>query len=217
MRKLIALLALLAGTAFADEGVRKVLEVKYVSLGQVENLAKTFGVASTRIGNSVAVSGSSGAVEAVEFALKKVDVPPVDVELTGYMVAASKQSAQGGDLPEVLAPVVQQLRGLLAYKDFRLIDTLRLRANCDGSRAVNDGGTPDGFAYSFSIGALRCAASKDEPIHVEALWLSIGKPGSAGVRLSSNVDINEGQQVVVGKAGFADGALILVVSARRMQ
>ena len=216
MRKLVALL-LVVTPVIADEVVRKVLDVKYVSLGQVENLAKTFGVSSSRIGNSVAVFGGQGAVEAVELALKKIDVPPIDVELTGYLVAASKQGAQGGALPEALAPVVQQLRGLMAYKDFRLIDTLRLRTSCGGGRPQNEGVTPDGFTYALEIGSLQCSASKDEPIHVENLFLSIGKPGSVSVRLSSNLDIKEGQQVVVGKAGFGEGPLILVLSARRMQ
>ncbi len=212
MRKCIALLILAVAPVLADEPVRKVLDVKYVDIGQVEKLALTFGLMSTRVGSSVAVSGTSGAVEAVELALKKLDVPPTDVELTGYMIAASKENTQGAELPAVLAPVVQQLRALLAYKEFRLIDTFRVRTSCGGFNASTRGVTPDALQYQFGVGNVQCSGSKDEPIHLQGLFLMASKPGNL-VKLSTTLHIKEGQQIVVGKAGLPEGPLILVLTA----
>src|SRR5579863_3515891 len=97
MKKILAIgLLALAPIGWAQEFVRKVIPVKYANMYQVTELVKVFGANCVQIGDSIAVNGHSDAVDAIEAALKKIDVPPPvapDVELTAYLIGASSGPA----------------------------------------------------------------------------------------------------------------------------
>jgi hypothetical protein len=221
-----------SGKAAKEERVLKVIQLKYADPGHVGDLLSLFGASlrSDRQTKVLTVVGSASAVAAVEEAIKKLDVPPPptkDVDLTAYFVLATRQPMQAADLPAELGEVITQLKRVLNYQSFQLLNTAFLRAR-DGQGASVSGvarvGTapvefrlrfdradiiPEGKARTVTITALDFLA--DQPSAVTSL---AAKTTSAGIH--TNIDIAEGQKVVVGKTAldFPDNALILVLTAK---
>lgn len=165
-------------------------------------------------------------MSAIEDAVKRLDVPqmgPRSVELIVHVLVGSDQDESLRQVPASLKPVVDQLKGVLSYKQFYILDTLL--SNTIESRRVSLNGDARGLITSTAQGGPR-----DVPYSFQA-DLSIGnaEPAPAAVRLSNmrfnftstlplnistDVDIPPGKQVVVGRATAGDRAFILVVSAR---
>src|SRR5206468_6983974 len=70
---------------------------------------------------------------AIEDAIKRLDVPTLSksAELTVYVLMASDRldPAMPNSLPSTLQPVVNQLKNVLSYKGFQLLDTLFARGS----------------------------------------------------------------------------------------
>jgi hypothetical protein len=189
----------------------------------------------------IAVSGTPESVAAFEAALKKLDVPPEptkNIELTVYLLNATGEAIPGSEIPSELHDVVDQLTGVFPYKGFRLWETLVLRTR-DSTGGVDRGpkwisGTvPDNPELSYELGVRAATAVPDDDgrnvIRLDTLSLEINGPlaefktkdGPRTRRIDvasirTDIDVREGQKVVVGKAniGPEKGALILVVTAK---
>ena len=219
MKKTLAIgLLALAPIGWAQEIVRKVIPVKYARLEQVFELVKVFDANGIMIGDSIAVRGRPEAVDAIEAALKKIDVPPPEVELTAYLIGASSgpPAAAQAPLPVGLEPVVKQLRGVFAYRDYRVMESFVMRVR-SGNGGNNDGTIPDNGSYWFKFGSLTSTAiSNGHSIRVNGLHLALNAanhPASSS-SIDTDIDIGEGQKVVVGKTSLPNSAVILVLSAR---
>jgi len=162
-------------------------------------------------------------MSAIGDAIKRLDVPqagPKSVELMIQILVASDQTETLRQVPASLNPVVDQLKGVLAYKQFFLLDTL-MSTTAD-AHSVGLNGTvrglnppaPNGdnrntsyqFRANLRIGSGELAAAA---VRLSGLSFSVDQ-----VSLSTDVDIPPGKQVVVGKATAGDRAFILVVSAK---
>ena len=165
-------------------------------------------------------------MSAIEDAVKRLDVPqvgPRSVELIVHILVGSDQEESLRQVPASLKPVVDQLKGLLSYKQFYLLDTLL--SNTIESRRVSLTGDARGLITSTAQGGPR-----DVPYSFQAdLTIGNGDQQQAAVRLSNlrfwftstlplnigtDVDIPPGKQVVVGRSTAGDRAFILVVSAK---
>jgi hypothetical protein len=224
MKHLILILALTTA-AFAQDPpkamVQKIFELKYVEPGEVKQLLGALEASISPVNNlrMIAVRGSKETVEVIEEALKRIDVPrpaKKNVEFTGYMILASSKSADTTESPE-LAPVIKQLRGLFPYKGYRVVETLFLRArdgdngNASGYIVDSLNGNRHSYKFSFSTAAL----TADRQIRMNNVSLEVNTPsGILGFR--TQLDIREGQKVVVGKSNVVgtDDALILVLNAK---
>jgi hypothetical protein len=160
----------------------------------------------------------------IEDAVKRMDVPqpgPKSVELTVSVLVASDQDETLRPVSASVKPVVDQLKGVLTYKQFYLLDTL-LSTTLDGKFIALDGGVrgleplnngqPRETSYSFSAGL---AIGTDVAVPTVRLsnikfQLRLG----TGVTILTDVDVPQGKQVVVGKSTSGDRAYILVVSAK---
>ncbi len=221
MKKTLAIgLLALAPIGWAQEIVRKVIPVKYANMYQVTELVKVFDAASVQIGDSIAVRGRPEAVEAIEAALKKIDVPPPvapDVELTVYLIEALSAGAHavpaGAPFPAGLEPVVKQLRGVFAYRDYRVMESFVMRVR-SGTGGSNNGAIGDNGHYSLHFASL---TSTEKPnghsIRVSGLGLGL-EAGMSSSQIQTDIDIGEGQKAVVGKTSLPNLAVILVLSAR---
>ena len=236
--KILCGLALMSLVAWGQETApktrveRKVIELKYVDAGRVASLlSSNFNGdiqlhADTQL-HAIAVLGTPEMVASIEEAAKKLDVPPLDFELTVYLISAS---SQGGDqLPDALASTAKQLHGVFAYKGYQLIDSFVLRGR-DGQGVNGQGGSADGTiknsTYSFRYNRANVLDGSPKIVNLQNLSLQIRMP--SGVRsekgqmeykttgLSSDIDIRDGQKVVVGKSDVNNGEspLILVVTAK---
>ena len=237
---LIALVC--AGALLAQPSVQKVVTIKNGNLRGILNtlkeLAPTNGmVISTSDNDHLILSGPKDTVAGFEEIIKQLDVPPPaqsNVEIDAYMVIASAHADSHNPIPAELEPVVAQLKGLLPYKSFRLLDSFVLRAR-SGEHGENRGSVqpstpgPEGLRISYEFQFIKVRVDKGETarlVRFDGLHLGVNAPvgldPKGGVQWSTadirtDVDVPEGKKVVIGKTSGIEGsdsALILVISAK---
>jgi hypothetical protein len=227
----LALMGLMAWgqeTPPVNKTERRLIPLKYVDASRVRNLAGTFAgrdlfIESDDRLHAIAVRGPAEMVANFEDAVKKLDVAPIDFELTVYLISTS---AQGGDqLPEALASTAKQLHGVFAYKGYQLLDSFVLRGR-DGQQNGNAEGTIKTSTYSFRYNRASVVDGPPKIVNLQNVNLQIrmpsgtrndkGQPEYKTTGLSTDVDIRDGQKVVVGKSDLNNGEspLILVVTAK---
>ena len=211
--------------------VRKLIQVKYVSASRVQNLLRSYTNVSVDSDDNmhiIAVRGNDDMVAAYEEAVKKLDVAPLDFELTVYLISATPQP--GDHLSDALASTAKQLHGVFAYKGYDLLESFVLRGR-DG-QGVNgmQGGSADGTiknsTYSFRYNRASVLDGPPKMVNLQNLNLQVrmptgtfdekGNPRYKTTGVSTDVDIRDGQKVVVGKSDMNNGEspLILVVTAK---
>jgi hypothetical protein len=219
--------------------ISKVLEVKYADVGNLSEVLRIFGVTivSNRDLRVISVRGPRESVAAVEEAIKRLDVPAPaakNIELTAYLLVASEQAVSPSNIPPELQGVIGQLRGVFAYQGFHLLETLVVRSR-DGQNGEVSGVVPASSTqpvktfYNFGFRSARITSDdKGRVIRIDGLRLgarvpiatTVGEKGTqvqySNTGVNTDIDVREGQKVVVGKANV-DGsrdALILVVTAK---
>jgi hypothetical protein len=130
-----------------------------------------------------------------------------------------------------LEAVVKQLKSTFSYKSYQLIDTqvMRVRAGQGGdvSGVVNGAPSLDGNKTISQVKFKSATVSTDEKgraIRIDRLSVGFRVPVRSGEKqylyidtgISTDVDVREGQKVVVGKANMdgSDRASIVVLTAK---
>lgn len=214
------------------ERITRIFPVKYANIKDLTTLLGIFGAALTRDERMgvIAAQGSPATLSALEEAIKRLDVPPApaqNAEISVYMIKAS-QTGSGGSVPKELDPVIKQLRGLFAYQDYRVLDTAVVRARSGGNVREN-GLLPlqvEGVPGSYELILRDVGISPEGKERTIRFFFRFScripfQSGSAPVQfnnvaLETDVDVREGQKIVVGKSNI-DGskdALILVVTGK---
>ena len=239
---LILMTAPLAGQTEVKEApappkVRKLFILKYADPRSVTPLLQVFDASVMQSADlhALSVTATEQTMRAVEDAIAKLDVPaasPKNVELTMQLVVGADTDSMNGPLPKDLEPVVTQLRNTFPFKGYRLLDVMTLRARV-GQRASTDS---DGGAMQFS-GITKSVSSTfainssslapdGSTVKLDGLRAGSRIPVEEGqgqfryqeLNLATDVDIKEGQKVVIGRHGITrDQALFLVLSARVVQ
>jgi hypothetical protein len=170
----------------------------------------------------LAVRGRPEMVESIEEAVKKLDLPPIDYELTVFLISSSPQL--GDQLPDALASTAKQLHGVFAYKGYQLLDSFVLRGR-DGQSGSADG-TVKNSTYSFAFNRASVLDGSPKIVGIQNLRLTIripsgartdkGQPEYKTTGVATDIDVRDGQKVVVGKSDVNNGEnpLILVVTAK---
>jgi hypothetical protein len=220
------------------EVVQKVFHVEHVNVARIQKLLSVFEVmveADMEL-KVIAVKGMPDGVAAVEAAIKRLDVPPPpakNVELTVYMLNATVNPVTGATIPSELGEVVHQLESVFAYKGFRLWETIILRARegeVGGQKNLHGVIPETGASYDFTFNsAVIVPDEKGNVIRINNLTMGMGgarvadtdsaveEPPSRSAVIKTDIDVREGQKVVVGKANVGvkeKSALILVVTAK---
>ena len=239
MRRILLSL-LLACALFGQENVSRVVKLTHIhaiDTGAVLDILSAGKVKwRTEEGLRIIVmNGPLELVDAMEAAVKKLDVPRVDppapknIELTFHILAASG-AAGASEIPPGLTGVVQQLGNVFALKSFRLLETAVMRGR-DG-RALDGSGilaipvkVEASPRYNLRMKSVAAPAAKGGLIRIDGLdfYVSIPflKAGGQGLEwqgagIKTDLDVREGQKVVVGKSSLdtTGQALFLVVSAK---
>ncbi len=220
--------------------IQRIFPVKNVDVRHLRDLLGIFGV--NIVANDeprvLAVSGPKERVEAVAEAIRQLDVPAAprrNVELTAYMIVASPKASDSGGLPAALDSVVKQLKTVFAYQGYRLLESFVLRGR-EGENGSTMGhapspalpDAPEKVDYEFGYSTVTVSPG-DAPrmIRLDGLELSLVVPiprnsdpktrdfNYVKGRINTDIDIREGQKVVVGKANVdgSDSAFFLVVMA----
>jgi hypothetical protein len=152
-----------------------------------------------------------------KISLSSVTQGMANLELTVYLVSGLAQvQAPGKDeVPADLAETLQQLRGVFAYKSYRLIEAVTLRGRNYSGAAVG-GQLPDFSTYSFRYAKARISPEVPHVVHLDGLWLEITRRHSdrtdSIALVSTDLDVRDGQKTVVGKSAVnATDAVFLVI------
>jgi len=209
---------------------KRIFQVKYADVRSLRRVLDVFGYrvdADTDL-HVVAVSAPADVMTAIEDAIKRLDVPsaaPHDINLTVYLLLASERPGSDEGLPDGLPAVANQLKGVFAFKSFRMLDTLLLRTQ-QGNTATGNGiisSGPDAQKTNYHFSAKPSSVTDDPNgamIRLDNLSLNLKVPMANGHDLEASINteitVREGQKVVVGKSnlGTPDQALILVVTAK---
>ena len=224
----------------APQTVQKLFVLKYADPQDLSSLLRVFhaNMVPNRDMRVLAVDAAPETMAAVEDAIKRLDVPsaaPTNVDLTVYLVVGHEGENPAGavPVPKDLDGVVTQLKNAFAFKSYSLLDVLALRTRT-GQQASS---TSSGGAVQTGMGTttqpvttqLRLGnagiASDGATIHINNLSASIKMPVSSGsgfnyqdLGLQTDIDIKEGQKVVVGRLGISkDQALFLVMTVKILQ
>lgn len=144
--KPLATLVLLATSAFAQNYVQKVVEVKHIDPDTVVRLMymnapiKDGYVAQLR-GNKelgiVTIYGMPNDVETIAANIATLDRPRPgsaanrNIDFRVYVLVAASSAAKGGDLPKEIEPVAAELRSGFGFREVKLLESsiFRLRQN----------------------------------------------------------------------------------------
>ena len=202
---------------------QRVFVLKYADARSLSNVLSVFGygVTADRDMHVIAVRAPAEVMAAIADAVKRLDVPaaaPKDIELTVYMLVASEQAAAGAELPAELQPVASELKRIIAYKNFHLLDSILLRTQL-GNRASTSGVVgpqTNRWPYDFTVSPV--AVTEDpsgRQIRLDNLDLNVHLSDTRTATIRTEITVREGQRVVVGKSNVGIGeALILVVTAK---
>jgi hypothetical protein len=223
------------------EIVQKVISVEHVDVRRVQKVLSIFEVmveADPQL-KVIAVKGLPDSVAAVELAIKRLDVPPPpasNIELTVYMLNATEAPVSDTMMPSELEEVIHQLKNVFTYKGFRLWETLVLRTRegtLGGSKNLHGVISDTGARYEFQLDSavLVPDEEKGNMIRLNHLLLEMTSANvkrsdrddeepSRSAAIRTDIDVREGQKVVVGKANVGvkeKSALILVVTAKVLE
>jgi hypothetical protein len=212
--------------------ITKVFEVKYGDVDHIASLIRTFsGIGDAhpdRLLKVISVRGEASAVQAAGEAIEKLDKPSEreTIDLTAYLLIVSHEASTRAALPKDIEEVMKALKATLDFQGCRLLDTLNFRTldgEGGGLRGVVHVGLQghDAAEYNFHVAGAR-VISKETPA---VIWLShvslhlnlLGGGGSSGI--TTDLNVREGQKVVVGKTAFGGrpgDALVLVLTAKAM-
>jgi hypothetical protein len=232
MKRLIIGL-LLAFAVAAQERETKFVELRNIDQRQIGNLLSPFDVQWSGTASTIVLSGSPAKVAAAEAFLRKIDVPRRNIEAVFYIVAAGQKAGASGPLPPELEPVVKQLRSTFVYQSFRLLESAVARARENGdltATGILPSTDPNAQQRTYSISADRVsigATEKGNLIRFDKLRFNVTvldmvksnlakKPEYTYTGLSADIDVREGQKVVVGKSNFdtSDGTYFVIVTAK---
>jgi hypothetical protein len=236
MKRLILAALLIATPLFAQtpppaaqERSTKLITLKYVDPQAIINIVRPFGVdiQFNREMKVMSISGSPQNLAAAEAAIRQLDVAPKNIELVAYFVVAGNQPATGGSIPAELRDVIAQLKSTFTFKEYSMLDTLTLRTRAGSSAETTGVISPPTAPYpklsQFSI--RNATVGDDGTIRIDRMHAGLRIP-LAGPKLDylntgidQDVDIKDGQKVVVGRASLEgpEKALFLILTARVVQ
>jgi hypothetical protein len=228
----MAALALCVTGAFGEEEqtsrsdwVSKMLKLEHVDPDSVRGLLSHLP-ASLRSDSELGflvVHGDPSTVEFVEKAVKQLDVPSArptntnrNVEITAYLLGASRADDSGSEVAPLLRPVVEQLRERFPYQGYQLLETASVRLRSRERSAISglipdlavEGADPASYEFGVHLNAIQPTPS-GHTISVNELVLaakipvrtSTGSLTSSHIRILTQMDLPAGKTVVVGKAG----------------
>jgi hypothetical protein len=236
MKKLAILLLFTAAVCFSaeEERVNRVFQLKYVDPRNLAGILHPYVFGGVNVDvqlKALTVTTRPDAMPEIEKIIQRFDVPPppvLNIEVTIYIMSALAQPAATAVPPELDA-VVKQLKSTFSYKGYQLIDTqaIRVRAGQGGeaSGAVDNGapGVPKTISQIKFKSAAASADEKGRAMRIDGLHVGLripivteGKFQYLDTGINTDVDIREGQKVVVGKANMdgSDRASIVVLTAK---
>jgi hypothetical protein len=236
MKRIVLSALLLAAPMLAqtapNERITKLVALQNVDPHEIEGMVRMFDVNSTANSQmkSMVIYGFSEKVAAAEVAIKQLDVAPKNIDLTVYFVVGGDQAnLEGGAVPQEIRDVITQLKGTFTFKEYKMLDVLTLRtragSGADTSGILNTGNPPKMSKFSIRNATVSGDGTTIRIDRMNAgLKIPVVLPAGKGVEYTDSgilqdVDVKEGQKVVVGRSSLAgpQQALFLILTAHVIQ
>ncbi len=245
-KQIAVLLFALSLCAAAEEPAKqlaRLVPLNHVTRDAAERLLAVFvgtPVKISVVNGTVALSGPPDAVALVEEFIKKFDVPPPaqkNIDVTAYMLLGNQEETGDAASTPELAGVVKQLRSVFGFKSYRLLETMVVRSRegrggeasglMNPAQATADPSLKPLYQFKFNQSTLS-TDDKGRSIHLDHVRFGGRIPIATSTKggesqyqyldtgINTDVDLREGQKVVVGKAsiGTANTSLFLVLTAK---
>jgi len=205
---------------------KEIVKLKYVRAQDIQNLIYTYVSPMGRIQvnpnlpNIMTVSDAPENVEKILAAVREIDVKPADVLYTIQLVLGSEtDTATDAELQG--DPIIKELRKLLRFKGYTLLDVTLVRTINRDSAAVKFGPKAE-FELALKpdvAGDAKMPVIKTEVRlrRIEQLGFSADKPiTNVATLIESTLNIKSGDRTVVGvsKLDGGDKGLILIISGK---
>lgn len=228
-----------------SEPVTKIVRVQYGDPGNIAHLASVGLRVRADADNTlraIVIKGEPAAVAETERIIRELDVPATvpgskDVELTVSVLGASSKPGAfpGAEVPQGLTAVVKQISAIFPYKSYQLLSSMLMRSRQGGSsenagvmQGVSGGGADSSYASPYKLSFQEptiITVNGKSIVRLRSFRLSISAHIASGpqswqqaaeIGLDTDVDLPEGEKVVVGKANTqsSDSAIFVVLSAR---
>ena len=220
----LALPLLAQPPAAPRERTTKLMHLKYADPQAIQTLVSQFGV--NVIANSpmkaMTIEGFPDKLMAAEAAIQQLDIAPKDIELTVHLVIGSdKPAANAVAVPADIRDVITQLKSTFTFKEYRMLDVLILRTRA-GSAAdttgILDVSMNPPRLSTFSI--RNATVSEDgTTVRIDRMHAGVripvaptqGKANYTDTGIDQDVDVKEGQKIVVGRSSLEGPAQALFV------
>lgn len=209
---------------------KEVVFLKYLKAHDVQNFIYTFlrpgwgHVTPGPTEGSLVISDNPENVEQALQALKRIDVKPADLQFTVQLILGSDMEEKTDEqMPN--DPVIRELRNLLKYKSYSLLDTSLMRAMDNSDTQVRMGEKAE---FEFWIRPKVVKDEKSTLIQMEVRLRQIRIAGMPPNATSSKVEyittdligttlnLKPGDKTVVGVSKLDGGGkgLILIISGK---
>ncbi len=207
---------------------QEIVKLKYIKNNQILSVLYTFLSREGRINPNpesglITISDYPENVERILSVIREFDVKPADLQFTIQLVLGSTSSEDRSDDAVKDDPVIRELKQLLRYKSFNLLDTSFVRAIDQEFSEVTMGKDAE---LKLELRPKYIKEDKEDLIQVEARlskkgsWVQTGpnvrETVPTTILLTSNFTMRSGDKTVVGvsKMDGGDKGLILIISGK---
>lgn len=209
----------------------KIFDVKYREPTSIVNVLRNLGsgfkgasISPNNEFNTLTVRDFPENLATIEEAIKRLDTPAAprpSIQMHMHVLLASNRTGSGpaGEVPAELKDVLTQLRGTLTYKNYELITSVLQRLT-ETNRSLTGNGlaqipgpsSPTTAQYEYFIGQLSLVPGSggSSSIRIEEFNFNLTGEGIRG-RVSTALNLRDGEKVVVGTATINDRAFIVVL------
>jgi hypothetical protein len=205
---------------------KEIVKLKYVRAQDIQNFLYAYVSrdghiqVNSNMPTVLSVSDTPENVEKILAAVRELDVKPADVLYTVQLVLGSETDA-ATDAELQNDPIVKELRKLLRFKGYTILDATLLRTVSRENAAVKFGPKAE-----FELALRPDVAGDSKPLviktevrlrRIEKLGFSADKPiTNVATLIESTLNIKSGDRTVVGvsKLDGGDKGLILIISGK---
>ncbi len=204
----------------------EIIRLKYFSNVQMQSLVRSYlsrdGQFTPGPDNRImVVSDYPENVEKLLQAIRQIDVKPADLQFTVQLILGSEEEEKGTE-PLPNDPVLKELRSLLKYKTYSLLDTSMVRATDNINSEVRMGEKAD-FAFQVLPKLIRDEKNALINMQVRLRRIQVVFPTGATKAdyvtsdlIDTALSVKPGDKTVVGVSKLDGGGkgLILIISGK---
>lgn len=223
---LILTLAALPAVAQQDKGAgmtQKIVKVNYIDVREALNILQPYmsregTIRILRARNTLILEDRPEFIAKLLEMLKEIDTAPLDLLFTVDIIEGSTVKGEGDRRLEA-DPVIRELRKLVKFESFRLLDTAMIKVQDNSHTSQRLGG--EGVSLQLSLSPRYLSEGGREAFQVELMLVHYygfnkdGNPASTPL-INTTLSLKSGERQVVGVSRLDGGekSLILILQGR---